>query len=551
MLPLTDGTQLVIAAVLAPVIFITSLAIGRWLKRRQGVRLGFLYFFFCAAISLFIPLLFCGQAIMREKGNAPPAVSAIDAERLKLLEQQVADLSENLKVARAQAEGAGVWTGYSISLASLKRDLGAAIALLGTFVIIALVRRYFWELWFERKHKAPPPKFLSQILGLVFFVTTALVIVSVIYGKDLGGFVFGSTVVVGIIGFAMQDLLGNIIAGVALEIGKPFKIGDWLVIDDGHAEVIEVNWRSTKLRNNDDIYLDIPNKNIVGATITNLTYPTKQHAIRIRIGFEYHVAPNFVKDCMARAAANANGVLTTPPPKVFLREFGDSAVIYEIKFWMENEASFNDICDGIRTNVWYEAQRSNLRIPFPIRTLQVEKPQPRHEKTLEAAQDLMRNQEFFQCLDEAQMSRLLLNARLLKFGRNEKIIQQGQSGESMFILLKGEADVFVRSDKHETRVATLKEGDCFGEMSLLTGAARNATVIARVDCEMWELEKPVLAELLQQNQRLVERLGELLAKRKMETEGVIAATMEKAEIAAKQREYTAGILAKLSSFFEL
>src|SRR5260370_1240065 len=83
------------------------------------------------------------------------------------------------------------------------------------------------------------------------------------------------------------DLLGNIIAGIALEIGKPFKTGDWLVFDNRHMEVIEVNWRSTRLRTNDDAHLDVPNKTIAGSTITNLTMLTRHHAIRIQVGFDY------------------------------------------------------------------------------------------------------------------------------------------------------------------------------------------------------------------------------------------------------------------------
>jgi small-conductance mechanosensitive channel len=127
----------------------------------------------------------------------------------------------------------------------------------------------------------------------------------------------------------MQDLLGNVIAGIALEFGKPFKTGDWLAIDGLHAEVIEVNWRSTRLRTTDDIHLDIPNKTIAGSKITNFSYPTRQHALRLTVGFDYNVPPNFAKDVLARAAGEAKGVLATPPPHVFLKDFGESSIIYD------------------------------------------------------------------------------------------------------------------------------------------------------------------------------------------------------------------------------
>src|SRR2546423_15419650 len=120
----------------------------------------------------------------------------------------------------------------------------------------------------------------------------------------------------------MQDLLGNIIAGVALHVGKPFKPGDWLMFDNHHAEVIEVNWRPTRLRTNADVCLDIPNSHIVRSTIINLSYPTKVHAMRFTVGVDYSVPPNRVKDIIVRAASESLGVLPDPPPKVFLKDFG-------------------------------------------------------------------------------------------------------------------------------------------------------------------------------------------------------------------------------------
>lgn len=513
-----ETSALIVEATAVPLLFGVMLALGRVLKRRAGVQFGLTYQLFSIAFSIWMPFEILFGTVLRAS-NAEAAAKTGDASFLAHL--------------------------------SAMNATRAACVLLGAFVVIALLRRWFWELWFEKHQQQKAPKFLSQISGLFIFVAAVLVIFGGVYGHSIGGLLVGSTVVVGIVGFAMQDLLGNIIAGVALELGKPFKTGDWLKVDGQHAEVIEVNWRSTRLRTNDDIYLDIPNKSIVGSTITNLTYPTRQHAIRLTVGFEYSTPPNFIKDIMARAAAAVPGVLVTPPPKVFLKDFGDSAMIYEIKFWLEDESRFNDIVDGIRTNIWYAAQRHRITIPFPIRTVQIDRPRARRQDALTAARSTVRKQAFLQLLDEAQVDKLLAHARLLRFGRGEKVIQQGAAGESMFILLSGEADVFVDVGGQNTRVAALHTGDYCGEMSLLTGEPRSATVIARTDCEMWEIDKPVMAELLQENETLVQKLGELLAERRMETEGVLATTTEQAQIVTKQKEYTAGFLQKLSSFFEL
>lgn len=500
-LALSPTQSLLAQAAAIPVLYVTTVAIGRWLKRRQGVPLGIAFQLFAVALALWAPLYFGGQP----------------------------------------------FAGREL----IMRLLSAAVALLGVHFAISLVHRYYWEGWFVRKHQTGAPKFLRQLCTLVVFAVAVLVVMQAIFQADIRAALAASGVLAVVLGLAMQETLSNIISGIALEIGKPFKVGDWLVFENQHAEVMEVNWRSTKLRTNDDIYLDIPNKTIVGSTIRNLSYPTRQHGIRLRIGFEYSVPPNFVKDCLQHATATAVGVAAQPPPKVFLQDFADSAIIYEIKFTMDDQSRFNDICDSIRTNVWYEAQRHGLRIPFPIRTLQIDRRKADTEDPVAAARASARRQPILQLLDDAQFDKLLHRARLQRFGRGEKVIVQGDSGHSMFIVLAGEADVLVATGGTETRVATLRTGEAFGEMSLLTGEPRSATVRARSDCELWEIEKDTLGEILAENEALVQRLGELLARRRLENEGLLSATAPGSEMHSRQQEYTRSFLRKLSAFFEL
>lgn len=505
---LAESETLTLYVAALPVIYLTGVALGRYFKRRHGVRLGVVYQVFCVSAALFIPL--------RAYAIYPRLPSSLD------------------------------W------LHDITQHIAAAFAISGALVSTAFVRRFYWELWFENTRKTKAPRFLSDIVALIIFVVVVLGVISFIYHQSIAGLALGSTVVAAILGFALQDLLGNIIAGISLEMGKPFRTGDWLVIDNQHAEVIEVNWRSTRLRTNDDVYLDLPNKFIVGSKITNLTYPTHQHALRIQIGFDYNIAPNVVKDCLVRAAAGAKGVLTAPRPAAYLKDFLDSAIAYEIKFWIENEAEYNNIVDAIRTNVWYEAQRSGLKIPFPIRTLQIErKTAQRGEDGMQTARACVRKQPFFQLLQEEQIDHILRTARVLRFGRGEKVIEQGANGYSMFILLEGEADVYVHANSLDARVATLRSGDYCGEMSLLTGEPRSATVVARTDCEMCEIEKNIIGSILQENEPLVRKLGELLAHRRMENEGILASSASQAHIDGKHTEYTEGFLKRLSSFFEL
>jgi CRP-like cAMP-binding protein len=315
---------------------------------------------------------------------------------------------------------------------------------------------------------------------------------------------------------------------------------------------MEINWRSSRLRTNDNIYLDIPNNEIVRTTIVNLHYPTEVHAMRIRVGIDYNVPPNRVKDALFRAAQSAKNVLADPPVRVFLVDFADHAVTYEIKFYMGNHSRINETNDAIRTNIWYELKRERITIPYPIRTLHVERrgARPAHEGHAEAKQ-ILRGEAVFECLSDTQLEDLVKEAHMNHFGRGEKVIEEGAAGDSMFILLRGTAHVSVAKNGTSIQVATLSAGDCFGEMSLLTGEPRSATVRADGDCYVMEIGKPIMADVIREAPGCLQQLSEILAERKMATEGVLKDAVGPADQAAKEKEYRATFLNRLQTFFSL
>jgi CRP-like cAMP-binding protein len=164
---------------------------------------------------------------------------------------------------------------------------------------------------------------------------------------------------------------------------------------------------------------------------------------------------------------------------------------------------------------------------------------------------MLRKEQLFSCLTDEQVNTLLRNAEFNHFGRGEAVIEEGEDGDSMFILLRGTAQVSVSKNGSLIRVGVLRQGDCFGEMSLLTGEPRTATVRAEKDCEVLEISKPVMAELLRGAPQCLDQLSELLAHRKMETEGIIKEATLPQERDEKEREYRASFLKRLRSFFEL
>jgi small-conductance mechanosensitive channel/CRP-like cAMP-binding protein len=481
--------------------FIIALTIGRFLKRRASVQLGLLYQLFCLALAFYVSL----------------AVWGVEAP----------------------------W----------RVHFAAAVILLSTALIVALVNRYVWDIYFERRKQMPIPHFLREVVALILFLIALLFVLSFGYHaeRELKGVVVGSGVIALVIGFAGQNFLSGIIAGISIQVNRPYKVGDWLKVGETYGEVREINWRSTRLCTNDNIYLDIPNNEMVQHTITNLTYPNRTHFMRLQINAEYGAAPNRVKDALLRATIQAPGVEKDPPPQIYVSEYGESAIVYQIKFAMTTHSGYYEARDAIYTNAWYEFRRRKITFPFPQRTLHLErKVGPPVDEGHEEALSILRGEALFQCLSETQLDHLVKQARLNHFGRGERVIEEGADGDSMFILLRGAAKVSVSKNGSTIPVATLSSGDCFGEMSLLTGEKRSATVKADGDCYVMEIGKEVMGAVIRDSPECLRQLSELLAARKMETEGIVKdAQASSAEQAAKQREYTATFLNRLKTFFAL
>jgi len=479
--------------------FFAVLTTGRLLKRRAGVRLGVLFKLFCLTLAFYAAMWFYG-----------------------------------------------VHVGW-------RRHVDAAAILLSTAFLLALLDRSLWDAYFEKKRQTPIPHFMRQVVAMFVYLIALLLVLNVYNAEtQLKGLLATSGVAVIVLGFAMQDLFGGIIAGIALQISKPYKVGDWLKIQDQFAEVMEINWRSTRLRTNDAIYLDIPNYTIARGTIINLHYPTQIHAMRLRVGVDYEVPPNRVKDALLRAATSAEGVLPAPPVRIYVMDFAESAVLYEIKFSMGNHQAYNEICDAIRTNIWYEFKRQRITIPFPIRTLHVQR--RRHRSVPEGhaeAQAILRGEPLFDCLNDAQLDNVLHSARIHHYGRGERVIEEGAEGNSMFIMLRGTAHVSVLRNGSGIRLGVLRSGDCFGEMSLLTGEPRSATIRAEEDCEVLEISHEAMAEVLHDSPQCLTQLSDLLAKRKLEGEGIVKDATQPQDQGSKEREYRASFLQRLRAVFEL
>jgi len=214
----------------------------------------------------------------------------------------------------------------------------------------------------------------------------------------------------------------------------------------------------------------VPNSVIGKETLINLSRPTRVHAESHVLGFSYDAPPNEVKRVLLEVARSTRGVLVEPPPVVRTLTYAAYAIEYQVRFFIDDYVRQMEINDDFMTRVWYAARRNGLVIPFPTQTTyeyRRETPEPEPE---ERPADVLARIPLFVPLEPAELESLSSTCERLEFGRGERIVQQGDPGDALYVVLAGTARVTVRTaDGTEREVAGLTRGEFFGEMALLTG----------------------------------------------------------------------------------
>src|SRR3954451_24870507 len=285
-----------------------------------------------------------------------------------------------------------------------------------------------------------------------------------------------------VIGFALQDTLGNLFAGLAIQIEKPFRVGHWVTIGGKDGMVSEITWRATKIRTKAGNFVVVPNSVLSRDTITNYSEPTRETRLEVEVGAGYDVPPNDVKSVIVQALGGEPLIMAEHPPEVLLADFAESAIHYRVRVWTTDFAADERVRDRVRTRIYYAFHRHGIAFPYPVQLRMESKPQTADERDEPTA---LAGVESLASLTEGQRGQLAAMSRRLLYGAGEVIAREGEAGTSMFVLRRGEAIVTVAGAEGE--VARLHAGAFFGEMSLLTGDRRSATVTAVTDCELLEI----------------------------------------------------------------
>ena len=347
-----------------------------------------------------------------------------------------------------------------------------------------------------------------------------------------------------VIGFALQDTLGNAFAGLAIQSEKPFNVGHWVRVGDFEGRVTEVTWRATKLRSKQGNLAILPNNIVAKEAIINFSEPAAPLRLEVEVGASYMVPPNKVKAAMMEALRHSSRVLAAPSPDIVLVAFDASAVTYRARFWIDDFAADEVSRDEVRTAIFYAFQRHDIEIPYPIQ-VQYERSfdTPDPGTKLAEQERLLGGVDLLASLPPEARTQIAMSAPLAVYGSGETIVRQGDQGQSMFVVVGGEVRVVLEPKRNE--VARIQRGGYFGEMSLLTGDPRTATVLAAGDVAVVEIGADLFRRVIAAHPEAIEKIGMAVMMRRAELDQIRSATAETATVE------TGTLLARMKRFLRL
>ena len=379
---------------------------------------------------------------------------------------------------------------------------------------VRAVITFFVDFYLRQREGAAVSAIFRDVASIVAYFLVVVFVLRLTLDINLASLVATSAVLTVIVGLALQDVLGNLFSGLALEMEAHYDPGDWVRVGNFEGRVQETGWRTTRIvtRNNESVSL--PNAIISKEGVINYSRPSPLFRDQLELDAAYEIPPNVVKEAIVEVLAADPDVCRTPEAEVRLQEYRDSGIHYDVRYWITDFGARERIRNRLMTALWYAMRRSNVRFPFPARDVFVYTGESA-PAAAEAADPvtILRGVHLLEPLSDAEIERLARRVRRLTFGTGETVVRQGDSGDSFYVIERGAAEITLMENGASRRLGHLEAGDFFGEMSLLAGDPRNATVRASGDLVVLEVDRGAFKETLSANPAILEPLSTVAAHR--------------------------------------
>jgi len=449
-------------------------------------------------------------------------------------------------------------TCYYFALLSAGTALHGAALLIGGVAAVNLLAALLFGVGVDL-FRPQTPRILRDLcvamgyLGVVFWLLSRA-------GLTLSSLVTTSAVITAVIAFALQDTLGNIMGGLALQLEGTIRVGDWIRVDKTEGKVKELRWRHTAIETRNWDTVVIPNSVLMKAEVTVLGRRSDQpvqHRQWVYFNVDFRVAPPEVISAVndALQSIEIEGIAAEPKAHCIVTEFKESYIQYAVRYWLTDLAQDDPTNSRVRHRILFALKRAGIAPSIPAQAVFVTEETEEHqglhqEKEINARVKALQGVELFHTLDHDEVRMLAERLRFAPFVHGEAMTRQGAEAHSLYVITRGSGEVFITEDGLRRTVATLHSGDFFGEIALLTGVRRTATVIALEDTDCYRLDQEGVHDLLHSRPEIAEHISLVLARRQVELDAVrqnLDADARAQMMAKAQKDF----FARISLFFGL
>ena len=375
------------------------------------------------------------------------------------------------------------------------------------------------------------PRLLLALPRLLILFVTAWVLIAGIWSVDLSAALTALGVTSLVVSFALQDTLGGIASGFTLLADQPFQPGDWIKTGDLEGQVLDINWRSSRIQTRNGDLVVVPNGQLANATITNFDEPTRLHRVVVPLQVAFSNAPTRVREMLLAAARSTPGVLAEPPPNVHVVQIDDPLMGYQVHVWIDDYSIAPRVASELSALIWYHSHRFDVPLPSPAQDLYL---WDGNTVAVEGRRDhaslarAIRSAPLLAELDDDEIDRLASASRPAHFARGEQIV--GADDDAIGVLEVGDAQLVLRTDAGDEPILELHAGDLIGLLG--AGGADSVVIVAVSDCEVVGFEPDVAGAVISRAPGLNTAIEQVTSSRRRRVQRILR-RLEQERLAAE------------------
>ena len=430
----------------------------------------------------------------------------------------------------------------------------------GGWLFNRLLSVLFWDTLVGMYTEHHPPKMLVQISGIFVFFLTLSLIAHFVFDEPLTSILVTGGGLTIALGFGIQGLINDLFSSLAIQLDPPFKVGDFINVHHRYlaaegliGRVEETNWRTTRMWTTDRNYIIVPNSYITTQILTNYSMPKSLSRFEMNYTLDFAIPSDRAIRIFNAALLDSvgpKGPVASPKPTTILTGIDSDGAVYKLKYFLEpTEVSPPKARNTINANVIYHLANAGMSHSYAKQDIFLGR-MPKRQKSWsnkEDRMDLLSNIALFQDFSGELLEAITNSFHLRELKPEEVLINQGDDGESLFVLVEGLLEVSLQVEGEKRHLTFLRPGSFLGEMALLTGEKRSADVTSSTESLVGELTKESIMSLATENPEVLNKMTAVVAKRRLKNEEMWATSAKSHDEAVQQEEKS--LMARVMNFF--